>query len=78
MTKRGTQLACCVMLDFHLKGSEFNPETDCGGSAQKLNAFTPTKDKAQGTKKNSRPQCTLCPIQTNSHDLPICVGTKYV
>ena len=29
-------------------------------------------------KKNARPQCTQHPIQTNSHDLPICEGTKYV
>jgi len=55
MTERGTWLSCCVMLDFHLEGSEFNPQSDCGGSAQKLNAYTPINNKAQGTKKNARP-----------------------
>jgi len=46
MAERQTWLSCCVRLDFHLEVSEFNPQTDCGGSAQKLNAFTPTKNKA--------------------------------
>jgi hypothetical protein len=46
MTERRTWLSCCVMLDFHLEGSEFNPQSDCGNSAQKLNAFTPNKNKA--------------------------------
>jgi len=46
MTERGTRLSCCVMLDFHLEGSEFNPQSDCGGSVQKLNAYTPINNKA--------------------------------
>jgi len=46
MAERWTWLSCSVMLDLHLEVSEFNPQTDCGGSAQKLNAIIPIKNKA--------------------------------